>query len=613
MRQAHWIRENKQERMPPRMVAFDTESRSEYEGDTETQTWRVGCAIRWRNDLATGVASEAKVFEDPESFWSWVAEYCRKGSRTVVWAHNLGHDIRISRMFEILPRLGYHLEWCNLDRNVSSATWRSDHGTIVLADTWTWIPLPLGVIAGQTGMVKYEMPSKHASNPEWARYCMRDTEILHRVVCELVAFIRSEGLGNWQPTGAGMAMATWRHKFMSHKVLVHDDKLALDAERHAMHTGRAEAWRHGSVHGEKWTEVDLRNAYVTIASQYDLPRKIHMHHGSMSHSAYKSLRERFAILAKVRVRTDVPCIPYRSANRHVWPTGEFETWLWDAEIDLALDTCDDVRILEAYSYCKAPILRDWADWVLSILHGEDPTLSNIVRTHVKHIGRALIGRISLRVPAWEYFGSNPEGITGITHVVLADEGRTARMLHIGEDTLLETSREEGRNSLPMVTGYIMSVCRVLLWRAMEVAGFDNLAHVDTDSVLVNTAGLGAMREAYGDRFASTWAIKGTYTDLEIMGPRAYFRDKQRVAAGIPGKAAQTSPGRFEGERWSAVASDLERGQVGSVTVSAGYWTMRRGDPRRADASGVAGRTRAYSRDELDSSATSVPSAARAGS
>jgi hypothetical protein len=173
-RQAHWIRGNKQERIPPRMVAFDTESRSYRSGDVETQTWRIGCAIRWRTDLATGPHAEARVFTSAEDLWSWVSDYCREGTRTVVWAHNLSHDVRISSALTILPRLGFRLEWCNLDANVSSMTWRSDHGTLVFADTWTWLPVPLATMASDVGLVKFGMPQDTEEEDTWNAYCMRD-------------------------------------------------------------------------------------------------------------------------------------------------------------------------------------------------------------------------------------------------------------------------------------------------------------------------------------------------------------------------------------------------------------------------------------------------------
>jgi hypothetical protein len=422
---------------------------------------------------------------------------------------------------------------------------------------------------------------------------MQDAEILYNVVRVLMSFVSSQGLGNWQPTGAGMAMATWRHKFMEHKVLVHDDRDALQAERTAMHTGRAEAWRHGKIHGEHWTEVDLKNAYITIAATTELPRKLHMHTGALSAAQYTELVSRFAVLARVQVSTSVPCVPYKSDGRHLWPVGEFETWLWDCEIDDAIRSGSEVRILESYTYVRDFILRDWAQWSLAIIGGADEHLSGVVRTHVKHCARALIGRLSLRTPSWEYFGENVDGHTGITHVWLTDEKRASRFLHVGEDTLLETAREEGKDSLPMITGYIMSKCRSLLWEAMNVVGLDNLAHVDTDSILCNRAGLGRMRAFYADRFAGMWSVKGTYSALEVLGPRSYFRDSQRVTSGIPLKATQQADGSFTAERWSALATDLEHGAAGAVTVRPGVWHLRRQDPRRGDSPGADGRTMAY--------------------
>lgn len=586
--------------MPPRMVAFDTESRSHDEENVEVQEWRVGCAIRWRTDTKASDHREARVFDTPDAFWSWVSDFCRKGTRTVVWAHNLGYDVRISRMFDILPGLGFHLEWCNLDRNISSATWRSDHGTIVLADTWTWIPLPLKVIAGECGMVKYDMPSDRAPDESWARYCMQDTEILYRVVSELMAFITSEGLGNWQPTGAGMAYATWRHKFLTDKVLVHDDVGALEAERIAMHTGRAEAWRHGEVTKGKWTEVDFQNAYLRIAAEIEVPRKLHMVCPSLSMGQFRRLRDRFAILARVTITTSVPVVPTRINQRHVWPVGTFDTWLWDNELGVALRYGAEVKIHESYVYVKAPVLQGWGRWVLDVLHDDSGRYSGIVRTHIKHCSRAFIGRLALRTPTWEYFGTNIDGYTGITHVWLTDEKRETRFLHVGQDTLIETAREEGKDSLPMITGYIMAEQRCREWELMNAAGLENLAHVDTDSVLCNSTGLSRIREHYGDRFTSTLTIKGTFTRLLVYGPRSYYQGKTRKTSGIPAKASENPDGSFSGERWSSLSTDLADGYAGAVRVHGATWHLAKTDPRRGEAVGGQGFTRAYDAGELSS-------------
>lgn len=612
-RVSHWVKHNQQERMPARMVAFDTESRSAYDDDVETQTWRVGCAIRWRTDLRKQDAREGQVFSRPQDMWSWISSFCRPGTRTVVWCHNLGYDARISQVFTILPALGFRLEWCNLDRNVSSMTWRSDHGSLVFADTWTWIPLPLNVVAPLAGTVKYKMPNNNENDAAWERYCMRDAEIVYHVVSRLVQFIKSNHLGNWQPTGAGMAMATWRHKYLHHKILVHDNLDILAAERSAMYTGRAEAWKHGILSGDKWTEVDLRNAYLTIASECELPRKLHMSTGSLSMAQYHSLCDRFAVLCYCIVRTKSPTLPYRRDNGILWPVGNFEGWYWDVEIDNAVKHGADVKIIKSHVYVRGPILQDWAKWVFSVLDKNNTDVDSIVQTWIKHCSRALIGRLSLRTPSWQPFGANPEGITGITHILMPEDGVSTRLLHVGQDTLIETHRVEGKDSLPQVTGWIMAECRVRLWDGMNHAGTENIAHVDTDSVLVNSAGLSKLRVAYGTRFDHYWSLKGTYCHLEMWGPRAYRRDGKRVTAGIPGKATETPKGTLEGERWASLSSDLNEHAGGSVTIRAATWSITKTDPRRRDAPGAGRETEPYSADASSNRSASDRAGAADGS
>lgn len=590
---AHWIPGNRQERIPSRMIAFDTESNIGGNDELEIQSWRTGSAIRWRNDLKTGDHAQGEAFSGPERMWEWVTEFCRNGVRTVMWAHNLGHDVRISQAFTLLPLLGWKLEWCNLDRNVSAMTWRSERGTLVLADTWTWLPLPLHAVAPLAGTVKFDMPAVADSEESWNDYCRKDTEIVYRVVSRLVRFVKDNHLGNWQPTGAGMAYATWRHRFMSHKILVHKDKDATAAERSAMHTGRAEAWKHGRIGGAVWTEVDMRNAYLTVGAECDLPRKLRGRYGRLDIAQYRKLGARFRVLCHVRISTRVPVVPYRQDHRFLWPIGTFDVWLWDTEIDAALRYGASVEIMDSYVYARDPILREWAEWVMSVLRDETGAHDPVAVTYLKHCSRALIGRMSLRVPSWDVHGTNPEGITGITHLIDAETGKTHRLMHVGDRTLIETERREGRDSLPQVTGWIMAECRVRLWDAMNHAGLDNLAHVDTDSLLVNGEGLSRLRAAYGEDYRRLWSEKGSFRSLEIYGPRCYFRDGSRVTAGIPVRAKEVAPGVYEGERWRATATDLEESRGGVVTVAPARWTLRKSDPRRQDSGGGGTATAAY--------------------
>ena len=592
-RNPHWVKGNRQERIPARMVALDTESRSRRTGNAETQTWRTGCAIRWRNDLRTGDHAEGAVFNSALEMWQWIADFCHAETRTVVWAHNLSHDVRISSAMTILPTLGFRLEWCNLDRNISAMTWRSDRGTLIMADTFTWVNISAAAMAPSVGLVKFAMPKDSVNEETWNAYCMRDAQIVYRVASELVKFIRSEHLGNWQPTGAGMAYATWRHRFMGTRVLVHNDNGALEAERKAMHTGRAEAWRHGEMWGEVWTEVDMKNAYLAIARECELPRKLMFRSGAINIYQYRRLCERYRVLARCGVTTDQPSVPYHDGRRTLWPVGQFESWLWDTEIDCALEYGATVKFREVYVYACDPVLKEWAEWITTALYASDDSVPPIVKTWLKHSSRALIGRLSLRTRSWELYGANPAGETRITKITDAETGQTRRLMHVGDQTWIETDPEESHDSVPMITGWIMAECRVRLWRAMNAAGLGHIAHVDTDSLLVDAAGLAALTAALSGSLAPAWQVKGAWRRLAVHGPRHYYRGRERVISGVPVKAEETEPGKFAGEKWASFALDMTAFGDGVVTTWHDTWTAKRSDPRRRDATGVAGRTEAY--------------------
>ncbi|HEY6277146.1 MAG TPA: hypothetical protein VIX86_12535, partial [Streptosporangiaceae bacterium] len=487
-RVAHWVRHNSTERMPHRWIVADSEAQSHTEDGAEIQVLRCASAVRWSDDPRAWCDDEWADFTSAADFWEWVSAHCRKGTRTVLWFHNASYDLRTLDAFAQLPAIGWQLEWCNLDRDATVVTWRSDAGTLVIADTWTWLAKPLAAVAGMTGIAKPRLPGPSATLATWLRRCRADVGITAEAVRQLVSFVKAEHLGNWQPSGAGMGYATWRHRFLTHKVLVHNDAPALAAEREAMHAGRAEAWWHGEAPGGPFTEWDCHMSYPRIAAECDVPVKLFAYDDHPSATVHEWARKHWTILARVIVRTDVPVVPHNTGQRVIWPVGEFTTVLWQPELDLIRATGGSYRVIEQWRYNAAPALREWAQWSMGICASPDSRVTPVQRTWVKHQSRAVIGRLALRSKSWELWGGNPYGWLGLSEMVDDDTGETSRMMHVGSRTFCEGERRESSSSLPQITGYIMSVARVRLWEACAAAGICHVVHVDTDSLITGAAG-----------------------------------------------------------------------------------------------------------------------------
>lgn len=589
-RKPHWLKPNHASRSPHRWVVIDSETHRERDARGEVQRFRLAVGKRWTDEGRVIRNEEQCVADTPEELWKWVSDFTRKGKRTVLWAHNLDFDVQVTRAFEILPQLGWDLEWSNLDAQVSMVTWRREGCTLAMTDTYTWCPKPLAELGKLLRIVKPDLPDEDDSREAWVTRCTADVDITTEVVRTLVDYVRDADLGNMQMSGAGMGHSMWRHKYLEHKIMVHADPSAIEAERTAMHTGRAEAWRHGTYNGQKLYEWDLKNAYTRIAANEELPYKLIGYRATPDMDWLAEWRDRWRVLYHVNVSTEVPVVPAVHEERRVWPVGQFETVLWDCELDLAVKEGAEIEVLGVWCYLKAPIMQKWANHTLDVLDNDPPSIPAIVKVWYKHQARATIGRCGMRYTNWLLAGPDHIGITGFSVATDLHDGRTFRQLHLGGKLWEEDSRTEGRDSLPQVPSWVAARCRVTLWEAMRHVGLDDVWYVDTDSILVDDVGHARMQALAQEQPALGWRVKGIHQYAEIHGPRQIVIDNVPRIAGMPKKARRTGSDTWEGEVWQRMGGALERGDITTARVLDQQWLMQWEDRRRTHA--AHGRTEA---------------------
>lgn len=579
-RTEHWVRGNHATRSPHRWVVMDSEAYRARDQAGERQTFRVGVARRWTDEGGKTRADATVVADTPEALWEWIGEFTRPGKRTVMWCHNLDYDLQLTRAFFVLPALGWQLVWSNLDSQVSMSKWTRDGATLVMTDTYTWCPVPLHRLGNLVGVDKPALPEEDDSREAWVTRCTSDVEITTAVVRQIIQFVRENELGNMQMSGAGMGYAMWRHKFLDSKILVHADSHAIEAEREAMHTGRAEAWRHGEYHDIRLTEWDLTNAYTRIARDHELPRKLVRYDPHPTLGRYKKWRNDWRVLMRCHVTTEKPVVPCHVNGRYMWPVGEFDTTLWDCEIDLALKEGATIQPVQTWGYLKAPVMRAWAEHTLTVLDTAPADVPPLMLLWYKHQARATIGRCGIRYAQWEHLGDDWLGITGLSLAGQDDDSPATRLLHLGGQVWEETGKTEGRDSVPQLPSWIAARCRVTLWEAMTAAGLDHVYYTDTDSVIVDDEGDTAMRQLANSHPELGWRIKGIYRSAEIHGPRQIIMAGQPRIAGVSKKAKRTGPGTFTGEVWRRTAGALQDFDAGAVRVDDHLWDITWSDPRR---------------------------------
>lgn len=575
------VRKNETTRLPRRHIFIDTEARIERMGRGHEQTWRLGVA-QFASNVKNGKAKcHEKTYATPETLWEDVVAFAARDGRTIVWAHNIGYDIRISNVFGILPSLGWRLVAHNISSRNTWLEWRCERSTILMVDSMSVFNTTLTQMGKWFGLGKVEMALYSDDDTQWLDRCRRDVQILKTAILAYLEWLEKEDMGNWQITGAGQSWATFRHKFLTHKMTAHDDEEALKVERRALWAGRCEAYWKGEINAQTVHEWDFTNAYATIARDHSVPVRLigPMPRGYDWQRVVYSTHS--ALLAEVRIHTEMPCVPAARNGRILWPVGVFTTTLWDPEIRSAIDSGATVEIIRAWIYRKRPALKEWGTWLLSQLLEPDDTVAAWKKAILKHHGRALIGRMSMTYNQWDEFGEAPDSCVKRMRMWDEMEEREYELMQVGNTVWLDNGRVEWSQSMPMVTGYVQSIARVKIWDVLNALPERVALYVDTDSILVTHNHLATV-----DAVARTIAdgqlrLKRSWDGFAIYGPRQIVTGHQVRVSGVPRSAHHVARGRYNGEVWDGLATSIRSGHADRVVTRDRAWHITGVDHRRS--------------------------------
>jgi hypothetical protein len=593
----HYVRPNEQTRIPRSVIVLDTESREKRVSGGHEQTWRLGVAWFYRARKGRPAKEHLEAYTTPDDLWRAVSDHCGTSGRTVLWAHNLGYDARISTCFLALPRLGWSLAAHNVVPRGTWLIWRRDRATLTMVDTASVWPVTLATIGKWFGMGKEDLPGQDASDEAWIARCTRDVEITRTAVMTYLDWIDQADMGNWQLTGAGQSWSAYRHKFMHHHLLVHGDEDALVAERRAMWTGRCEAYWHGTIGYQQVHEWDLETAYARVARDTPVPVQLigpmpprHDWRATLANPA-------LALLAEVTISTAVPTLPTLHEGRILWPVGTFRTTVWDVELAAAIEDGATVTVHRGWLYRAKPALRDWAEWIMRGLSAPAEECPLWLKAILRHWSRALIGRFAMTYSTWEMWASMPT--LGAERRTLVDDidGLTYDTMHVGHDLWRETGTVEWSQSMPAVTGYVMAACRVRLWRIIQSLPPGCVLYADTDSILTTDRWKSTVDHLCQLGTGEGLRLKQSWRGFAIMGPRMIITGERVRLAGVPILAARTGQRDFEGTVWESLDQALRAGHPDLVRTHDRKWHVEGADRRRRGER--VGWTQPYKLDKLE--------------
>jgi len=297
-------------------------------------------------------------------------------------------------------------------------------------------------------------------------------------------------LGSLQVTAASQALYTYRHSFLCDTLFCHTEPDTLNLEEQAYVGGRCEAWQLGEHHQPIY-HLDYSSLYAACCQREAVPiRLIGTDKNGETGPMPKGLEGKCRI-AEVTVRTDEPVFPYKGRELTYYPVGTFKTTLCEPELQYA----EANKLVVAYHKCAwyeaAPVLAHYADYWLNARRYFRANGMNDLENWTKRMLVSLPGKFGQRGRDWVDSTTDQEIPPYHSWKRKNKEGKWERWRSIAWHIQKEVCSQWANNAIPAIAAHICSSGRMELWRAMKVAGLENVIYVDTDSVTTN--GLGYSR------------------------------------------------------------------------------------------------------------------------
>ena len=567
MRKAHLLHHNRRAVYPVQAIFLDTETTSERVSALEERhvlTFAWACFIR-RHRGWSWSPPEWRRFESGADFWEWVVSKTRPRTRLYLYAHNAAYDLTVLGTWSTLPRMGWRLTRAILDAPPFIAHWKQGDKKISVVDTLNLWRVPLSELGEHVGLPKRERPPSWNDREESDHYCKRDVEIILHASVSWWSFLRQHDLGSAEQTIAAQAMTTYRHRHLSHKILIDDNRRALGLSREGYFGGRTDVYRLGHVPGPLYF-LDVRSEYPTVMAGEEYPRWLHSIYRTVAVEELREiLRERCAV-AQVELETPEPVYPYRNDGPLLFPVGRFETVLTTPELEHALKHDRIIRLGEVAVYDRAPLFRSFVTYLYNLRREAAQRGDRVNAFTLKLLMNSLYGKFGQRSWRSETVGHTEDLTPKIWDEYDHKTERRYRFRQLAGTIEMHWQEGETLHSHPAIAAHVTAHGRRYLWWLMNRAGRENVVYVDTDSLLVTADGYRRLEDLCEDDRIGYLRLELTADSAEMHGLKDYQVGPCLRVKGVRANAEWKDDHTVVQERWLGLRSLLWRGDISAPIV-----------------------------------------------
>lgn len=566
-RQAHQLKSEKSMAMPRHMLFVDTETTPVENPDgSVTQTLRLGWACYYRRAYGRHLEREEWFyFESASDFWVWLFSKTEPKIKLWIIARNVTFDFTIVKGWKYLAEAGYKLKFFHTSGTCNIISVRKPKSSIVFLDSMNWFVESLEKTGKRIGIPKLKIDFAKCSKSELSIYCRRDVKIELENFKLFIRFLTANNIARLCYTRGSTAMAAFLLRHYTTPIYIHNNKEAIDLERDSYRGGRTECFYIGELNGQYYYTVDVNSLYPYVMREGLYPVKYKQTTHRLTETTLGKNLKSHSVIGQVLIETTEPVYAVRR-ERTIFPVGRYWVTLCSSELKYALEHGHVKDVGTCVIYEQANIFESYVTKFYSLRQEFKSAGVAEYEELCKKMLNSLYGKFGQKAEQWEKIGDCPDEPDRIEDVFPAGKGRRYQLRYLLGEIFQLTGYEESFDSFPAIAAEVTAYARIYLWSLMQKAGDGNYFYCDTDSLIVNEAGLCNLNDLITPTGLGGLKIEGRSERVIIRGLKDYSTDSKNVTKGVRKNAVKISDGVYRQETWPSFKGLLRNSETETYTV-----------------------------------------------
>lgn len=469
--------------------------------------------------------------------------------------------------------------------------WSQDGKQLVICDARNWYEIPSPTSETSSLAVPqswWTFPQKidqlNIIDQVW-------TGLIGEAIQANYRFVRDMDLGVMKYTLAGQSMAAFQHRFMKHKILLHDHIEIKKCERASYYAGRVEPFYIGEIGKHDFNRlvawhnqddsssppvmgpihmVDCNSMYGHVMKYNYFPTKYVMTVNDPPEDEAKGFHGDYMTIADVTIDSGTHQYPYRLKNDVIYPRGVYRTWLADPEYGKALARGHVKQTHQLVCYQTEQLFAEWVKEIYKARLASKMNGNSQYDKLCRLLLCSLYGKWAQMESPWIDCKGEVAPIPWGTYVMqtIGDEVPSVYRA-IGGHPQRQGERKELPWNFPAISAFVTSYARVFMDNIRDAIGNDKILYQGVDSLIVTADGLDAMKTAnlIDPDELGKFKVKEGGCDGHIYGQHDYRIGDKTVIGWKSCEARKRSDGNFQDTIWSGIDAIIaQRPQEGPTSM-----------------------------------------------